>query len=293
MPAKRLEGKLVAERVLAKLESRIGKQCSEGMRSPHLVMILVGNDRASKIYIRNKKSACRRVGIRVTDCQLPASTSQSTLLCQIDKFNADSDVNGVLVQLPLPAQIDASRITSHIDPDKDVDGFHPCNIGRLVLRTPGLRPATPKGIMQLLEYTEQEIRGLDAVVVGASNHVGRPMMLELLLAGCTVTTMHKFSRNIEDGVRKADILVSATGKPGLIRGAWIKPGAIVVDVGFTMGADDRLYGDVEFNPAAKQASWITPVPGGVGPMTIAALLDNTLLAAERQCHHQDDDASEK
>ena len=241
----------------------------------------------SSVTIRPPRSSCAannatviEAGLKFEFRHLSADTPHHELVRHVDELNADASIDGFLVQLPLPAQIDSTDILERIVPHKDVDGFHPYNIGRLALRQPVLRSCTPKGIMQLLEHTGVAIRGLDATIVGASNHVGRPMGLELLLAGCTVTTAHKFTRNIEQHVRGADVLVSATGKPGLIKGEWIKPGAIVIDVGITRDADGRLHGDVEFAEARKRASWITPVPGGVGPMTRVAILQNTLYAAE-------------
>jgi methylenetetrahydrofolate dehydrogenase (NADP+)/methenyltetrahydrofolate cyclohydrolase len=222
------------------------------------------------------------VGFHSNVQHLCADISQDELEARVAELNQDACIDGVLVQLPLPAHIDPASIIDRIDPSKDVDGHHPYNIGRLALRRPALRSCTPKGIMLLLEHTGVAIRGLDATVIGASNHVGRPMGLELLLAGCTVTTAHKFSRDTRGAVRSADIVVSAVGKPGLVPGAWIKPGAIVIDVGITRDAGGKLRGDVEFNEAAKRASWITPVPGGVGPMTRVAMLQNTLSAAEQR-----------
>jgi methylenetetrahydrofolate dehydrogenase (NADP+)/methenyltetrahydrofolate cyclohydrolase len=250
------------------------------MRPPGLAVILVGNDPASEIYVRHKRTDCEEVGFHSEVQHLSANVTQDDLEQRILALNHDPVIDGILVQLPLPAHLDAARIIDRIDPGKDVDGVHPFNIGRLALRRPTLRSCTPKGVMQLLEHTGVTLRGLDATVIGASNHVGRPMGLELLLAGCTVTTAHKFSRDTSATVRSADIVVSAVGRAGLIPGDWIKPGAIVIDVGITRGDRGKLHGDVRFDEAAERASWITPVPGGVGPMTRVAMLQNTLQAAE-------------
>jgi methylenetetrahydrofolate dehydrogenase (NADP+) / methenyltetrahydrofolate cyclohydrolase len=280
MTAQILDGSALAARLRKDLASTVSARTSKGLRPPGLSVILVGDDPASAIYVRGKQRDCVEAGFKSDVRHLPADTTHDELVRHVDELNADTSIDGILVQLPLPPQIDSTDILERILPHKDVDGFHPYNIGRLALRQPVLRSCTPKGIMQLLEHTGVPIRGLDATIVGASNHVGRPMGLELLLAGCTVTTAHKFSRDTERHVRFADVLVSATGKQGLIKGDWIKPGAIVIDVGITRDADGRLHGDVEFELARERASWITPVPGGVGPMTRVAILQNTLYAAE-------------
>jgi methylenetetrahydrofolate dehydrogenase (NADP+)/methenyltetrahydrofolate cyclohydrolase len=245
-------------------------------------VVLVGSDPASAVYVRNKRRACEQVGFVSIDHDLPATTPQAELFALIDRLNADPAVDGILVQLPLPPHIDATSLIQRIDPDKDVDGFHAANVGRLALRQPGLRPCTPKGVMTLLAHTDRPVRGKRAVVVGVSNHVGRPMLLELLLAGCTVVGCHRFTEDLAAEVAQADILVVAVGKPGLVDGRWIKPGAIVIDVGINRMADGKLAGDVAFDSAAERAAWITPVPGGVGPMTVAMLVQNTLEAAERR-----------
>ena len=249
------------------------------LRPPGVAVLLVGDDPPSEIYVRLKQRDCREVGFKHDIRHLSANTQPSELSAMIDELNADDSIDGILVQLPLPPQFDASRILERIDPAKDVDGVHPYNIGCLALRRPTLRSCTPKGIMTLLERTGRELRGLDATIVGASNHVGRPMTLELLLVGCTVTSAHKFSRDTASHVAAADVVVSATGQRGLIRGDWIKPGAIVIDVGITR-EHNKLYGDVDFEAAAKRAAWITPVPGGVGPMTRVSMLENALESAE-------------
>jgi methylenetetrahydrofolate dehydrogenase (NADP+)/methenyltetrahydrofolate cyclohydrolase len=244
-------------------------------------VILLGTDPASQAYVRSKRHACKEVGFKSLAYDLPADTAQSDLLMLIEQLNADPAVDGILVQLPLGKHIRPEQIIERIHPDKDVDGFHPYNIGRLALRLPILRPCTPYGVITLLQTTGQDLKGLEAVVVGASNIVGRPMVLELLLAGCTVTVCHRWTRNLSKHVSNADILVVAAGKPHLIQGEWIKLGATVIDVGFNRQPDGTLTGDVEFESAQERAAWITPVPGGVGPMTIAILLQNTLYAAEQ------------
>ena len=281
MPAQILDGTAIAALLRNDVALLVSARAAKGLRRPGLAVILVGDDPASEIYVRAKQRDCAEVGFKSDVRQLPADTPHTTLASHIDELNSDPAIDGILVQLPLPPQIDVTDILERILPHKDVDGYHPYNIGRLALRQPVLRSCTPKGVMQLLEHTGIAIRGLDATIVGASNHVGRPMGLELLLAGCTVTTAHKFTHDTQRHVRSADILVSATGMQGLIKGEWIKPGAIVIDIGITRDADGRLHGDVEFHEARKRASWITPVPGGVGPMTRVALLQNTLYAAER------------
>jgi methylenetetrahydrofolate dehydrogenase (NADP+)/methenyltetrahydrofolate cyclohydrolase len=232
------------------------------------------------VYVRNKRRACAQVGFRSLDFDLPAATGAAELVALIERLNADPEVHGILLQLPLPPGFEATALIDRIDPRKDVDGFQAQNVGRLALRQRGLRPCTPKGVMTLLAHTDRPVRGRKAVVIGVSNHVGRPLILELLLAGCTTTGCHRFTADLEAEVRQADIVVVAAGKPGLVKGEWIKPGAVVIDVGINRLDDGRLVGDVEFAAAAARASWITPVPGGVGPMTVATLMENTLEAAE-------------
>ncbi len=280
MPAQILDGNAIATAARAELKAAVERRAAEGQRPPGLSVILVGNDPASEIYVKGKRRDCEEVGFHANFQHLSANLTQEELEERVEALNEDTRIDGILVQSPLPPHIDEDRIIDRIDPLKDVDGFHPYNIGRLALRRPVLRPGTPKGIMQLLEVTGVPIRGLDATILGASNHVGRPMGLELLLAGCTVTTAHKFSRDARASARSADILVSAVGKPGLVGGDWIKPGAIVIDVGITRGEDGKLRGDVVFDEAMEVASWVTPVPGGVGPMTRVAMLQNTLAAAD-------------
>ncbi|MGD8830834.1 MAG: bifunctional methylenetetrahydrofolate dehydrogenase/methenyltetrahydrofolate cyclohydrolase FolD [Pseudomonadales bacterium] len=280
MSAKILDGNAIARTARAALKAEVSRRLAGGERAPGLAVILVGNDPASEIYVKGKRRDCEEVGFHSNFQHLSANTTQADLEERIEALNADDSIDGILVQSPLPAHIDEDRIIDLIDPLKDVDGFHPYNIGRLALRRPSVRSCTPKGIMQLLEHTGVPIRGLDATVVGASNHVGRPMLLELLLAGCTVTTAHKFSRDVAACARRADILVSAVGRPGLVDGSWIKPGAIVIDVGITRDEKGKVRGDVVFEEVSEVASWITPVPGGVGPMTRVAMLQNTMAAAE-------------
>ena len=277
--ARILDGRQIAASVRALVAQRIRARRDRGLPNPGLAVILVGADPASDIYVRNKGRACAEVGIDSTVIRLPADIGQPQLLAEIARLNADPAVHGLLVQSPLSPHLDAHAVTDAIDPNKDVDGFHPWNLGRLAQRRPVLRPCTPKGIMTLLAHTGIPVRGLNATIVGASNHVGRPMGLELLLAGCTVTTTHKFSRGTADHVRQADIVIAAAGRPGLVRGDWIKEGAVVIDVGINRLPDGRLKGDVEFEAARERASWITPVPGGVGLMTVASLLENTVQAA--------------
>ena len=281
MSARIIDGRTIAAAVRAEVGVRVAQRMARGERVPGLAVIMVGENPASQVYVRSKRKACAEVGMLSFSHDLPADFSQSSLLQLIDQLNQDTRVDGILVQLPLPAQIDAETVIERIRPDKDVDGFHPYNMGRLALRMPVLRSCTPRGIMHLLATTDLAIRGQHAVVVGASNHVGRPMALELLLAGCTVTVCHRFTRDLPSLVAQADILVVAAGKPGLIKGQWVKTGAAVMDVGITRSADGKLTGDVEFEVAAERAAWITPVPGGVGPMTVASLLLNTLEATEQ------------
>jgi len=282
MTARILDGRRIAENLLDELKVRVDARVARGQARPGLAVVLVGGDPASTVYVRNKRRAAEKVGIEAFDYDLPAGTTEAQLLALIDQLNADPKIHGILIQLPLPGIPDATRLIERIDPLKDVDGFHPANVGHLALRQFGLRPCTPRGITTLLGYTDQPVRGCNATIVGVSNHVGRPMALELLIAGCTVTSCHKFTPRevLQARVGDADILVVAAGKPGLIPGEWVKPGAVVIDVGINRLDDGRLVGDVGFEAAAERASWITPVPGGVGPMTVATLMQNTLEAAE-------------
>lgn len=285
MAAQIIDGKAVAQSTRQQVALRVQQRLAAGKRAPGLAVVLVGMDAASQVYVGSKRKACEEVGFESFSYDLPSSTTQQQLFDLIDSLNADTKVDGILVQLPLPAGLDASAILERINPLKDVDGFHPYNIGRLAQRMPALRPCTPKGIIKLLQSTGIQIRGMDAVVVGASNIVGRPMALELLLAGCTTTVCHKFTKQLEQHVRRADLVVVAVGKPEFIPGDWIKPGALVIDVGINRLESGKLVGDVEFDKAKEHARFITPVPGGVGPMTVACLIENTLEACE-QFHDQ-------
>jgi methylenetetrahydrofolate dehydrogenase (NADP+)/methenyltetrahydrofolate cyclohydrolase len=281
MSAQLIDGKAIAADVRKSIKARIDDRRKNGLRIPGLAVVLVGADPASEIYVRNKRRACEEAGVISSSYDLPCQTGEQELLDLVEQLNNDDSIDGILVQFPLPEHIDPDKVTESIRPDKDVDGFHPYNIGRLALRRPSLRSCTPRGVITLLEHTGETFYGRQAVVVGASNIVGRPMNLELLLAGCTVTTCHRFTRNLEQHVAQADILVVAVGKPELVSGAWVKPGATVIDVGINRLANGRLVGDIEFDSAFERAAWITPVPGGVGPMTVATLLENTLFAAEQ------------
>jgi methylenetetrahydrofolate dehydrogenase (NADP+) / methenyltetrahydrofolate cyclohydrolase len=282
MSARVLDGKAIADDLIRDLRLQVRARVKAGQQAPGLAVVLVGDDAASSVYVRNKRRACERIGFRSFDFDLPASTSEAELRDLILRLNADPAVHGILVQLPLPPHMDSIGLLDLIDPDKDVDGFHPKNVGRLSLRQMGLRPCTPKGIITLLGHTDRPVRGRNAVVVGVSNHVGRPMVMELLVAGCTTTACHKFTPRdeLQAQVARADILVVAVGRPGLIPGGWVKPDAVVIDVGINRLDDGRLVGDVDYDRAAQRASWITPVPGGVGPMTVATLMQNTLEAAQ-------------
>ncbi len=280
MTAQIINGKAIAENLLQEIRQRVEARIQAGKRAPCLAVVLVGADPASAIYVRNKRLACEKVGIRSIAHDMPTSTSEAELLALIDTLNADSTIDGILVQSPLPKHINEEQLVERISVHKDVDGFHPYNIGRLAVRQPTLRSCTPYGVIKMLRTASIELMGLDAVIVGVSNHVGRPMALELLLAGCTITSCHRHTKNLADKIRHADLLVAAAGKPGLIQGDWIKPGAIVVDIGINRLEDGTICGDVDFNAAKTRAGYITPVPGGVGPMTVATLMENTLLALE-------------
>lgn len=275
MTAQIIDGKAIAAKLLRQIAAKVTAQPTP---PPGLAVILVGEDPASQVYVTNKRQACEDVGIKSIFRPLDANTSQESLLALIDELNHDTSIHGILVQLPLPHHMDCNTILERIDPKKDVDGFHAYNLGRLAQDRPLLRPCTPAGIMTLFEEIQLPLKTQHAVVVGASNIVGRPMALELLRAGCTVTLCHSLTTDLEDHVKRADILVSAVGSPGLIRGSWIKRGATVIDVGITRLTNGSLVGDVEFEIARQKAAWITPVPGGVGPMTVATLLQNTLQA---------------
>lgn len=280
MPAQILNGSLIAEEIQQRISQRIQNYISQGKRAPGLAVVLVGNAPASEIYVNRKLAACQKVGIVSQHYRLHHATPQAELIKLIDKLNSDPTVDGILIQLPLPSHMATQPVLEQIHIDKDVDGFHPYNLGRLAQKKPHLRPCTPAGIMTLLKSTQIDLKGIDTTVVGVSNIVGRPMLLELLMAGCTVTAAHRFTRDLRKTLENADLLVVAAGQPGLIKGDWIKPGAIVIDVGMNRMDNGQLMGDVEFESAKERATFITPVPGGVGPMTVATLLSNTLCAYE-------------
>ncbi len=280
MPAQIIDGKQIAANLHESIKARVDERVAAGKTAPGLAVVLIGEDPASQVYVRNKRLACEKVGIMSRAYDLPINTSQKQLNDLIDTLNEDKDIHGILVQFPLPEGLDESEVIERIHPSKDVDGFHPYNLGRLAQRKPALRPCTPYGVKLLLDSTGEVYKGRHAVIVGASNHVGRPAALELVLAGATVTMTHRFTSDLEDHVRRADMLVVAVGKPGLVKGEWIKDGATVIDVGINRLPDGSLCGDVDFEAASAHAAWITPVPGGVGPMTVAVLMQNTLDAAD-------------
>lgn len=279
MQAHIIDGKKEATLVYNEVKAGVALRLEQGKRPPGLAVIMVGEDPASKVYVENKRRACVEVGFKSLAHDLPAQVSQNALLELISSLNADPNIDGILIQLPLPDHLDASAIVNHISPSKDVDGLHPYNMGRLAVRDPLLRPCTPKGIMRLLSSTGTLLKGKEAVIVGASNMVGRPMLLELLMAGATVTSCHRFTQNLRQHVTEADVLVVAVGRARFIPGDWVKMGAIVIDVGINRSAEGKIVGDVDYERACQKAAWITPVPGGVGPMTVATLMENTLYAA--------------
>jgi len=278
MIAQIIDGKALAAKIRNNIAVQIKERMQQGLRAPQLAAILVGENSASKIYVRNKCKACAETGMISKRYNFAENTDETALLRLIDELNADDAVDGILVQLPLPLHISVNHVLERINPKKDVDGFHPYNVGRLAIGAPTLRPCTPKGIMVLLESTKINLQGLDAVIIGASNIVGKPMALELLMKNCTVSVCHIYTKNIASYVKQADLVITAAGVPNLVKGEWIKEGAIVIDVGINRLADGKIVGDVEFNSVKEKASWITPVPGGVGPMTVAMLLENTLKA---------------
>lgn len=281
MSAQVISGNAVAQQIKKQIAEQITSYIQQGKRAPGLAVILVGADPASQVYVGSKRKTCAELGIYSKSYDLSADTTETQLLSLIDELNKDKQIDGILVQLPLPEHIDTTKVIEAINPDKDVDGFHPYNVGRLCQRIPTLRACTPYGVMKLLETTGESLYGKHAVIVGASNIVGRPMALELLLGGCTVTVTHRFTKDLESHIRQADLLVVAVGKPHFIPGEWIKDGAIVIDVGINR-IDGKLVGDVEYDVAAQKASFITPVPGGVGPMTVAMLMQNTLHAYQQR-----------
>lgn len=280
MTARLIKGKEIATEIRRSIRERVDARRDQGLRVPGLATILVGDDPASAIYVRNKHTACEQMGFVSRGYELAGDTGQAELQRLIESLNADQEIDGILVQLPLPGQIDSGEVIEYIDPSKDVDGFHPYNVGRLAQRIPRLRACTPYGVMKLLDHCGIDVKGRHAVVVGASNLVGRPMALELLLHGATVTVCHRFTEDLRVHVEMAEVLVVAVGKPGIVAGEWVRPGAVVVDVGINRTADGRVVGDVGFEAARERAAWITPVPGGVGPMTVTMLMANTLQAAE-------------
>jgi bifunctional protein folD len=279
MAAQLIDGKKISQQRIEAVAQAVKTRQEKGLHTPCLAVVLVGDDPASAVYVRNKKLACQKSGIESRSYELPSETTQDDLLKLVDELNGDPAVDGILVQLPLPAHIDSQAVLERIEPHKDVDGFHPYNVGRLVVKMPLMRPCTPKGVMTLLEAYGIDPKGKKAVVVGASNIVGRPQALELLLSRATVTICHSATQNLADEVAAADILVVGVGIPNFVKGEWVKPGAVVIDVGINRLDDGSLCGDVEFDVAKERASMITPVPGGVGPMTIATLLENTVHAA--------------
>lgn len=280
MSAQIIDGKNIASQLRQSIKQRVQQRLDKGLIAPGLAVVLIGDDPASQIYVRNKRKACEETGIHSKAFDLPASTSQAELDSLIDQLNADNTIHGILVQFPLPPGLDQELVIERIHPNKDVDGFHPYNLGRLAQRKPALRSCTPYGIKLLLDSIGEKYKGKNALIVGASNHVGRPAALELLLAGATVTITHRFTKDLMEHVQRSDIIVVAVGKPGLVKGEWIKPGATVIDVGINRLEDGSLVGDVDFAAASERAAWITPVPGGVGPMTIATLLNNAVDAAD-------------
>lgn len=281
MSATIISGTAISSQIKSEISHKIQQYREQGKRTPGLAVILVGADPASQIYVNNKHKSCSEVGIYSQSFELPESTTEEALLTLIEELNQNELIDGILVQLPLPKHIDSSKVIEAISPEKDVDGFHPYNVGRLCQSTPTLRSCTPYGIVKLLESTGLNVAGKHAVIVGASNIVGRPMALELLMLGCTVTVTHRLTQNLESHIRQADLVVVAVGSPHLIKGEWIKQGAVVIDVGINR-IDGKLVGDVEFDVARHHASFITPVPGGVGPMTVAMLMQNTLQAYEQR-----------
>ena len=280
MSGRIIDGKAIAAEFRREVREGSDRLAAQGKRRPGLAVVLVGDDPASHIYVRNKRAACEECGFVSVSHDLPHSATQTELLSLIERLNLDVTIDGILVQVPLPDHIDERAIIEAIAPAKDVDGFHPYNVGRLALRNPLMRPCTPYGVIRMLEYCGLSPKGQHAVVVGASNLVGRPMSLELLLAGATVTVCHRFTTDLRTQVERAELLVVAVGKPGLVPGEWIKRGAVVVDVGINRMPDGKLVGDVQFESARARAGWITPVPGGVGPMTVAMLMKNTLESAQ-------------
>jgi methylenetetrahydrofolate dehydrogenase (NADP+)/methenyltetrahydrofolate cyclohydrolase len=279
MVAKIIDGLAVSKQLQHDIAQAVKLRLNKGLRAPGLAVVIVGENPASKIYVGKKRKMCQELGMISKDFNLPDTAAESELLRIINELNNDATIDGILIQLPLPKHIDSTKVLETIRPDKDVDGFHPYNVGRLSIGQPVLRPCTPKGMVTLLKSTGVEIKGLDAVVIGASNIVGKPMAMELINARCTVTVCRSTTRYLPTVVRRADIIVAATGVPQMVKGDWVKEGAIILDVGINKLPDGKLVGDVDFEAAKLRASWITPVSGGVGPMTVATLMENTLYAA--------------
>ncbi len=286
MSARIIDGKKTAAEIRREVREQSDHLAAQGKRRPGLAVVLVGDDPASRIYVRNKRAACEECGFVSVSHDLPHSATQMELISLIERLNADDGIDGILVQVPLPDHIDERTVIESISPAKDVDGFHPYNVGRLALRNPLMRPCTPYGVIRLLERNGLPTKGRRAVIVGASNLVGRPMALELLLAGATVTICHRFTTDLQAEVERAEILVVAVGHPGLIPGEWVRKGSVVIDVGINRLPSGKLVGDVQFESASERAGWITPVPGGVGPMTVAILMKNTLESAQHRQAHQ-------
>ncbi len=281
MPAQLIDGKKLAESLQVEIARGVADLQKAHGFVPGLAVVLVGDNEASKVYVRNKEAACKKAGMHAEQINLPAATSQGELLKIVDRLNRDPKIHGILVQLPLPKQIDSKKILEAIAPEKDADGFHPVNMGNLLIGRPGVVPCTPLGCMKMLESIGENLEGKDAIVVGRSNIVGKPMAVLLTQKNATVTVAHSKTRDLPHKVLRADVVVAAIGRANYIRGEWIKEGAVVIDVGMNRGADGKLCGDVEFAKAKERAAWITPVPGGVGPMTITMLLWNTLEAAKK------------
>ena len=279
MTANIIDGKKIAQETISEIKKSIAKNINNGISPPGLAVVIVGDNPASAIYVRNKRIACEEVGMKSFNHDLPEDTSEKELIELVKSLNNNSEVHGILVQLPLPDHISETKIIESIDPIKDVDGFHPYTIGRLMQRIPVLRPCTSIGVITMLDSIGIDPMGKHAVIVGASNLVGRPLALELLLRGATITVCHKFTKNLESFVNQAEILAVAVGKIGIIPGNWIKKDAVVFDIGINRDENGKVTGDVDFKTAKEQASWISPVPGGVGPMTVAMLLKNTLIAS--------------
>jgi methylenetetrahydrofolate dehydrogenase (NADP+) / methenyltetrahydrofolate cyclohydrolase len=280
MTAQIIDGKAIAAQIKNEVAAGVKARLDKGLRAPGLAVVIVGENPASKIYVSSKRKSCLEVGMISQEFDLPGSTNENELLALIDKLNNDGAIDGILVQLPLPAHINANHVLERIRPDKDVDGFHPYNQGMLAIGRPLLRPCTPKGIMTMLQRSSiPELKGMEAVIVGASNIVGKPMAMELLMMNSTVTVCHIFTKDIVPHLKRADLVIAAAGVPHLIKGEWIKPGAVVIDVGINRLPDGKIVGDVEYEPAKERAGWISPVPGGVGPMTVATLIENALYAA--------------